>query len=184
MATPTPHVFSSAEHAHLTPYLAALHGLCITHDQMLGTFLPPLNHERLLGWWKGKIAEVSVGTRVILMLLNEANPGSRARGEELVGVIMLDLPTADTSPHCAVVESLLISPKYRRRGGARAMITAVEAEAVRRGKTLLRMEVEAGSDAEAVFKKFGYQEVGKIPGYAVAQSGQKKDEAIFYKDLS
>lgn len=45
------------------------------------------------------------------------------------------------------------------------------------------MEVESGSAAETVFHKFGYHEVGKIPGYSVTSSEAVKDETIFYKIL-
>lgn len=137
MASASSYVFSSAEHAHLTPYLAALHASCVTHDHMMGTFLPPLNHEKLLAWWKDRIAEANAGTRLILLLLSESAPGTRAKGPELVGVVMLGMPASETGPFRAHVEDLLVSPRYRRRGGARALMAAVEAEAAARGRTLL-----------------------------------------------
>jgi hypothetical protein len=46
------------------------------------------------------------------------------------------------------------------------------------------LESEGGGVAETVFKKFGYDEVGKIPGYSVTSRGSTKDETIFYKILS
>lgn len=132
-----PYVFTQDAHAHLIPYLAALHGSCITQDRMTGSFLPPLNHEKLLGWWKVKIAEVSAERRVIIILLDESDPGSRAKGTELMGVVMLGTPPTETNPHCGLVESLLISPKHRSRGGARILLAALEVEAARRGRYLL-----------------------------------------------
>ena len=137
MPTVQAYVFSSGAHAHLVPYLAALHGSCITQDQMVGTFLPPLNHEKLLAWWKVKIAEVQSGNRVILLLLDESDPGSKAKGPELMGVIMLGMPPVETSAHCGILESLLISPKQRRKGGAKILVGAIEFEAKDRGRTLL-----------------------------------------------
>ena len=131
------YVFSSAEHAHLVPYLAALHASCVTNDHTISTFLPPLNHEKLLAWWKDRIAEANAGTRAILLLLLASEPGARAQGPELVGVVMLDMPASETGPFRGRVEDLLVSPKYRLQGGGRTLITAVEAEAVNRGKTLL-----------------------------------------------
>ncbi|TPX18919.1 uncharacterized protein E0L32_011397 [Thyridium curvatum] len=180
----SPYVFSPDAHAHLTPYLAALHGSCITHDRMTGSFLPPLNHEKLLGWWKVKMAEVAAERRVIIILLDESEPGARAKGPELVGAVMLGTPPTETSPHCGLVESLLVSPRHRSRGGARMLLAALEVEAARRGRYLLRAETASGSAAEEVFKKASYQLVGKIPGYTVNLAGEKLDEAIFYKDLS
>lgn len=132
-----PYVFTSTDHAHLTPYLAALQASCVTHDRLSSSFLPPLNHEKLLSWWKDRIAECNAGTRLILLLLAESQPGTRAKGPELVGVVMLGMPVSETGPFRAVVEELLISPRYRRRGGARTLMGAVEVEAARRGKTLL-----------------------------------------------
>jgi len=135
--TPTPYVFDAGVHAHLIPYLAALHGSCITNDQMVGTFLPPLNHEKLLNWWKDRIAEVNGGSRVIILLLEESDPGSRAKGDELTGAIMLHMPTMETGPHVAFLESLLVNPRHRRKGAARILVTALEIEAIQKGKTLL-----------------------------------------------
>ena len=135
--TPTPYVFSSSAHQHLIPYLAALHGSCITNDRMSGSFLPPLNHEKLLTWWRDRIAEVAAGTRVIIILLGESEPGSKAKGSELIGVVMLGMPLNETSTHAAFLENLFVSPKMRRQGGAKTLIGALEYEAVQRGRTLL-----------------------------------------------
>jgi GNAT superfamily N-acetyltransferase len=138
MAEATTHIFSSAEHSQLVPYLAALHASCITHDRMIGTFLPPLHHEKLLSWWKERIAEVNAGTRVIVLLLHDATPRSgKAIGTDLVGVAMLDMPESETAPFRGCVEKVLVSNKARGQGGARALMNAIEAEALRRGRTLL-----------------------------------------------
>lgn len=138
IAIATPYVFSSAEHAHLTPYIAALHASCVTHDHLIGTFVPPLDHEKLLAWWKDRIAEANAGGRTILLLLLESQPGARAKGPELVGVAMLAGASASqTGSFRGRVEQLLISPRYRGRGGARALMEMLESEAVGRGNTLL-----------------------------------------------
>ena len=137
MTSATPYVFSSTLHAHLTPYLAALHAHCVTHDEMVGTFRTPLSHEKLLAWWKDRIAEVNAGTRMILILLDESEPGAKAKGNELKGVVLLAMPPVETSPHCAAVEMLLVQADYRRRGAARNLVTALEFEAHHRGKALL-----------------------------------------------
>lgn len=104
---------------------------------MIGTFLPPLSHEKLLAWWKDRIAEVKAGTRSIIMLLDEAEVGAKVKGEDLMGVVMLATPPLETAPFRASVESLLVSTKYRRRGGATVLLRAVHEEAFRVKKTLL-----------------------------------------------
>lgn len=135
--TARPQVFNARDHAHLTPYLAGLHAQCITSDKLIATFLPPLSHEKLLAWWKDRIAEATAGTRLIIMLLSGDQPGMRITGDCLVGVAMLAIPHIETSPFRASIESLLISTKYRRRHGATTLLGAVEEQAIIKGKTLL-----------------------------------------------
>jgi len=131
------YIYSAEEHAQLVPYVAALHASCITQDHMIGTFLPPLHHEKLLSWWKDRIAEVNAGTRVIVLLLSESQPGAKAKGAELMGVAMLGMPRSETGPFRGYIEKLLVSNKYRGHGGARALMTTLESEALNRGRTLL-----------------------------------------------
>jgi GNAT superfamily N-acetyltransferase len=196
-------IFSPTEHATFTPYLAAIHASCITHDRTIATFLPPLNHEKLLIYWKEKIAEVTQGKCVIFMLLNESEPGSKPKGTEVMGVVMLCMPYSETGKMRGFVEKLLVSPKFRNRGGARDLMQALEAEALRRGKTLLvsltalkyilprprrltvfqMLDTETDSVAEEVYKKLGYTEVGKIPNYGISPAGGTKSETFFYKQL-
>lgn len=138
--TPNVYLFSPKDDPQLVPYLAALHAQCINHDHTIATFLPPLSHEKLLAWWKERLAEVNAGTRLIFILLNEETPQAKFKGTELVGVVMLSMPQSETGSMRGIVEKLLINPKYRRRGGARQLIGALEAEALQRGKTVLVSE--------------------------------------------
>jgi hypothetical protein len=137
------YIFSAAEHSHLVPYMAALHAACITHDHMIGTFLPPLQHDKLLTWWKDRISEVNSGTRVILLLLAETQPGTRAKGTDLMGVAMLAMPQCETAPFRGYVEKVLINNKCRGQGGATNMMNILEAEAFKRGKSLLASQPSA-----------------------------------------
>lgn len=130
-------IFSPAEHSHLIPYLAALHAACITHDRMIGTFRPPLHHDKLLTWWKDRISEVTAGTRVILLLLADMPPGTRAKGTDLMGVAMLAMPESETGPFRGYIEKVMISNKCRGQGGAAMLLSVLEGEALKRGKTLL-----------------------------------------------
>ncbi|ROT40550.1 acetyltransferase [Sodiomyces alkalinus F11] len=188
MASPsgTTYLFSPTEHTHLIPYLAALHAQCITHDRSMLTFLPPLSHDKLLAWWKERIAEVSAGTRLIVILLDESEPGTKPKGRELMGVVMLVMPMSETGPMRGFMEKLLVHTKFRRRGAARELLQRLEGEAVRRGRTLLMTDAETGSPAEEIYKKFGFVEIGKIPQYGISPnnpSGELRDETFFYKRL-
>lgn len=133
----TPYLFSPTEHTHLIPYLAAIHAQCITHDRTMATFLPPLSHDKLLAWWKERIAEVTAGTRLMLILLDESDAGAKPKGPELMGVVMLAMPASETGAMRGFIEKLLVHTKFRQRGGARTLMERLEQEALKRGKTVL-----------------------------------------------
>lgn len=127
--------FKPTQHSHLVAYLAALHAGCITHDRTVATFLPPLSHEKLLTWWKGRIAEVSDGTRVIYILVKDAT--IRPSGTDLLGVVMLSMPFSETGKARGVVEKLLVHQSHRGKGAARELLNALQVDALQRGRTLL-----------------------------------------------
>lgn len=135
----TPTVFDLDLHGHLIPYLAAMHASCITQDRTMATFLPPLSHEKLLSWWKERIAEVKDKKRLIMILLGRVDltPGSRVKGHDVMGVVMMAMPNTETGPFRGHVEKLLIHSSFRRRGGARTLMKALEEQALRLGKTML-----------------------------------------------
>ena len=57
---------------------------------------------------------------------------------------MLSMPSSETGPFRGVVEKLLIHKNFRNRGGARALINALEAEAVKQGRTTLVSPSQTG----------------------------------------
>lgn len=46
------------------------------------------------------------------------------------------------------------------------------------------LDAETGSGAEEVYRRLGYVEVGKIPGYSASPAGGMRDETFFYKRLA
>ncbi|KAI0538017.1 hypothetical protein GGR58DRAFT_469820 [Xylaria digitata] len=137
MSTPSVRLVSPSNDAHLVPYLAAMHAACICQDTMVATFLPPLNSDRLLAYWREMMADVSAGVRLMVIQLDESEPGTAAKGAELKGVVMLNMPQIETSAHQGHIEKLMVSSTFRRRGAAKAMIQLIEREAVDRGKKLI-----------------------------------------------
>lgn len=129
--------FNPKQHSHLTPYLAAIHASVITHDRTIATFLPPLSHEKLLTWWKERIAEINDGKRLMWLLLSEVDPSERPKGPEVMGVVMLGMPYSETGSFRGIVEKLLVHKNFRGRGGARALMAALEGEAATLGRTTL-----------------------------------------------
>lgn len=137
MAPLMTYIFSQDQHGHLVPYFAALHASCITQDRMIGPFLPPLTNEKLLPWWKDRIREANEGTRVIVLLLPETTPGTKPMGTDLRGLAMLKLSETETGSFRGHIDAVLVNQKFRRQGGAKALVDALEYEAAKRGRTLL-----------------------------------------------
>ncbi|KAJ2979258.1 hypothetical protein NQ176_g3360 [Zarea fungicola] len=176
--------FDAKEHSHVTPYLAAIHASCITQDRTIATFVPPLSHDKLLSWWKERIAEVVNGVRLIFLLIKSADKSGLIRGPEIMGVVMLHMPLSETGPFRCMVEKLLVHKNFRGRGGARLLMNALEEEAFKRQRTLLLLDTESGSPAETVYRRLGYVEMGQIPNYCLSPTGELKDGTFFYKDIS
>ncbi|HEU0192885.1 MAG TPA: GNAT family N-acetyltransferase [Gaiellales bacterium] len=59
------------------------------------------------------------------------------------------------------MQDVEVRAEFRRRGAASALAAAVEAEAGRRGHTILRITVSAGSEqAQALYHRLGYADTG------------------------
>ncbi|KAK1836949.1 acetyltransferase [Podospora conica] len=182
-------LFSQDLHGHLLPYIAALHAACITGDKMAGPFLPPLKHEKLLAWWKERIAEATRGARVIVLLFAPTTTptptaSGTTTGPAIRGIAMLKLDETETGPFRAEIDAVLVQQGARRQGCGRALVGALEAEAGRRGRSLLLVHVESDSIAETAFVHFGYTEIGRVPQYSRFPPNGKKPATFFYKDLS
>ena len=50
---------------------------------------------------------------------------------------MLSMSSSETGPFRGVVEKLLVHKGFRNRGGARTLMSALETEATKRGRTIL-----------------------------------------------
>jgi GNAT superfamily N-acetyltransferase len=79
------------------------------------------------------------------------------------------------------VQKLLVDPAARRRGVARALMTRLEQEAQRAGKTLLTLDTRAGDTAERLYRDMGWHEAGRIPGFALNADRTPCATAFFWK---
>jgi acetyltransferase len=59
----------------------------------------------------------------------------------------------------------------------------LEAEALAARRGLLYLDTEAGSDAEALYRRLGYTCIGGLPDYACGPDGTYRANAIYYKTL-
>jgi ribosomal protein S18 acetylase RimI-like enzyme len=138
------------------------------------SYLPPLPLHVARALWRDTAAEVEAGARLLL--------GAWAAGE-LVGTATLDLATPPNQPHRAEVQKLLVHPRARRRGIARALMMRAEEAALSAGRTLLTLDTRAGDAAERLYRELGWTEAGRIPGYALNADRIPCDTILFWKHL-
>lgn len=133
-------IFEPGKHDHLIPAFAFIHEACVETDYTLATFQPPFQHQdtetpdiRVLEYWKSNAAKAAEEIKVILMQMAITERGQ----EELAGYVVLASQAAETGPFRGSVEKLLVSPRYRRKGIARLLMSKLEEVARVRGTTLL-----------------------------------------------
>lgn len=127
-------VFDPQTQRSLLPQLVNLHAACIEQDNTIATFLPPLNHSKMLDWWSQRADEVAQGTRDIVMCYVQSD---ESQSPALGGFVTLAKPPSDTGPFRATVEKLLVSPAHRRLGIAKLVMEKVEELAAEKGRTMI-----------------------------------------------
>ena len=157
----------------LLPQLAALMQDAVDSGASVG-FLPPLTSEMAEDYWIGALKEVAQGSR-FLLVASEAG--------EIMGAVQLELATRQNALHRAEVQKLVVHRRFRNRGIARLLMSAVESAAREAGRTLLVLDTQRGSAAEQLYAKYGYTRAGIIPQYARSAAGALEDTVLFYRLL-
>lgn len=157
------------------PELAELLHACV-HDGASIHFVLPFSVEQAAAFWRDKtLPGVAGGGRLLLAALVDG---------ELAGSVQLDCDTPPNQPHRAEVCKLLVHPRHRRQGVARALMAELEARARQRGRSLLTLDTASGDKAEPLYHSLGYQAAGRIPGYAWDGRGEKlQATTLMYKTL-
>jgi len=124
-----------------------------------------------------------------LKVLPPARAGHRTvlvaeEGGRIAGSVQLGTDTPPNQPHRAEVTKLLVHPAFRRRGIARCLMLALEAEAGRLGRSLLTLDTRTGDAAEPLYASLGYIAVGVIPGYSLDTARERFEATtVMYKAL-
>ena len=136
------------------------------------SFMSDFSRSQALGYWASVAAEVRAGRRVLFA----------AAGLDGTAQLLLDTPP--NQPHRAELATMLVHRRARRRGLGRALFAAVEAEALRRGRTLLTFDTLSGSGAERLYLSCGCTKAGEIPRYALLPGGGTPvATSVFFKEL-
>jgi GNAT superfamily N-acetyltransferase len=102
---------------------------------------------------------------------------------KIVGTVQVGLASKPNQPHRGDLMKLLVHRSARGLGLARRLMERVEAETAKRGRTLLVLDTATGSEAEAIYPRFGWERVGVIPDYALFPDGSYCGTTLFYKRI-
>jgi phosphinothricin acetyltransferase len=139
------------------------------------SFLWPLSPERALGYWREVAAGVDRGERALLLAEDAAGA--------VVGAVQLVVAQPENQPHRADLCKMLVHSRARRRGLGAALMRAAEELGRALGKRLLVLDTAAGSDAERLYQRLGWQPAGRIPDYALLPHGLPCATSILFKRL-
>ncbi|AUH50055.1 GNAT family N-acetyltransferase [Chromobacterium sp. ATCC 53434] len=155
--------------------LAELLHACV-HDGASIHFVQPFPIEQASAFWRDKtLPGVAGGHRALLVAFVDG---------ELAGSVQLDCDTPPNQPHRAEVCKLMVHPRHRRRGVARALMTRLEEQARTRGRSLLTLDTASGDKAEPLYRALAYRTAGQIPGYALDARGETlQATTLMYKIL-
>jgi ribosomal protein S18 acetylase RimI-like enzyme len=155
--------------------LGALLHACVQDGASIGFVLPHALSDSQAYWSRKVLPQLRHGGLALLI-------AQQAGG--IAGSVQLDCDTPPNQPHRAEVRKLLVHPKFRRQGIARALMAAVEALARRRGRSLITLDTRTGDAAERLYAELGYSTAGVIPDWCRDTIEDRLDPTtVMYKRL-
>jgi GNAT superfamily N-acetyltransferase len=139
------------------------------------SFMWPLSRAKADAFWRGVLASMALGERIVLVARDGAGAVS--------GTVQVILAQPENQPHRGDLVKMLVHRRARRQGLGEALMHAAEMQAQRAGKTLLVLDT-ASDAAERLYTRAGWVECGRIPGYALLPTGEPCATTYFYKELA
>jgi GNAT superfamily N-acetyltransferase len=139
-------------------------------------FLRPLAPSDAAAYWGGRIGDVAAGRSILL--------GELDADGALTGIVVVDLAGQQNGQHRAEVTKLIVHSSARRRGLGAKLLGEAEELARARGRWLLVLDTVPGSDAERLYRRHGWIEVGVVPDFALLPDGDPSPTVVFYKRLA
>jgi ribosomal protein S18 acetylase RimI-like enzyme len=140
---------------------------CVDGGASLG-FHAPLDPSIARSWWERFPSE-----GVILL-------AARQNGR-IVGTVQLQSAESANGSHRGEVCKLLVHPDARRQGIGLTLMSAVETEAQRAGKSLLVLDTREGDPSNDLYARAGFQQGGRIPNWARDAAGNLSATIFWYK---
>jgi GNAT superfamily N-acetyltransferase len=159
---------------------------CVRDGDSIG-WLADVTLDELTGWWRDLLADPHVVTWCALDRADvdtDTDIGGPDAGGLVAGTVSLRAESPPTGRHRAEVTKLLVRRDRRRHGVAARLMAALEAEAGRRGITLLVLDTESGSPAEDAYRRLGWSEYGRLADHAARPDGVLSASTFFAKRLA
>ena len=134
-------------------------------------FLNGLTYERALSWWRTFLADPSMTTWI----------ATDSAG--VAGVVGLQPALQESAPHRAEVRMLLVHRRARGQAVARALLAALEGEAITRGRWLLVLDRRPAAQPRRYTAGSGWQSAGVIPYHTLDPRGAPAGTTFFWKHL-
>lgn len=137
-------------------------------------FLPPVTREAALDYWLSLRADLRAGRRLLLVAYADGR---------IVGSGQLALSPWQNSRHRAELQKIFVAPTCRSQGVGSMLLVALHSAARRRGRSLLVLNTRKGGAAETLYRGFGYQQGGELPGWTLGPRGERYDHVTLYQEL-
>ena len=146
---------------------------CVEGGASVG-FMSPFTPADAVPFWQGVAAAVGRGEVLLFVAETEGR---------IDGTVQIGFALKPNQPHRADLMKLLVHRRARGRGLSRPLMETAEAEAARRGRSLLVLDTATGEPAERIYEKLGWSRSGVIPDYALFPDGRFCDTTVFYKRI-
>jgi ribosomal protein S18 acetylase RimI-like enzyme len=144
--------------------------VAVVEDGASVGFMPPLAREAAEAYWRQVIAPDHV------LLVAE-------RDGRIVGTGQLELAMRANGRHRAEVCKVLVHPDAQGQGVGLAIMTALDDEARRLGRTTLHLDTREDDPANRLYQKAGFTKLGTIPNWARNSDGSLAGTTFYYKVL-
>ena len=158
----------------LLPKLAALLQDAVASGASIG-YLPPLTHEDAINYWQDVAKALESPYRILLIA---------EIAQEIIGTVQLDMASRPNGSHRAEIAKLMVHTSHRGLGVGRALMSTIETEARRAGRTTLILDTREGDPSEQLYSRMGYKRAGTIPEYARNADGALHTTVFMYKLLN
>jgi GNAT superfamily N-acetyltransferase len=138
------------------------------------SFMAPLTRERADAFWRGVADRAAAGAAHVLVA---------ERDGAILGTVQVVPAPQENQPHRADIAKMLVHRRARGGGIGAALMRAAEEVARSLGRTLLVLDTVPDTAADRLYRRLGWVEVGRVPGYALWPDGRPCDTTFFYKQL-